>query len=125
MPSAKNSASVIPYPEIDAPEEFTVNFKDRVIEIIKQIPYGMVTNYGTIAVLAGLPRGARLVGGILHFNTEKYGLAWYRVINKAGYISTRCEDHTKDAQKALLESEGVKVSGDYMVDMRKYGWFGK
>ena len=44
-----------------------MNFKDRVLSIVKKIPEGRVTNYGTIAVMAGVPRGARLVGGVLHF----------------------------------------------------------
>lgn len=101
------------------------NFKDRSIQIIKKIPYGQVTNYGTIATLAGLPRGARLVGGILHFNSEKHNLAWYRVINRHGFISTSCENHTRQEQKALLESEGIEVSSDFMVDLKKYGWFGE
>jgi methylated-DNA-protein-cysteine methyltransferase related protein len=101
-----------------------VNFKDKVIQIIKKIPEGRVTTYGTIATLAGLPRGARLVGGILHYNSEKHSLAWYRVINRNGYISTICFDHTKQEQKALLESEGIEVSRDFMIDLKKFGWFG-
>lgn len=102
-----------------------VNFKDRVIQIAKLIPYGQVTTYGTIAVLAGLPRGARLVGGVLHFNSETHNLPWHRVINRVGFISTRCEDHTRLEQRALLEQEGVEVSSDFIVDLKKYGWFGE
>ena len=102
-----------------------VTFKDRVIVLIKDIPYGRVTTYGYIAVLAGLPRGARLVGGILHFNSEKHSLPWQRVINRRGYISTSCEDHTKKVQKSLLEAEGVEVSQEFIVDLKKYGWFGE
>jgi len=102
-----------------------VNFKDRVIEIIKKIPVGRVTTYGTIATLAGLPRGGRLVGGVLHFNTEKHNLAWQRIINRNGFISTRCLEHPKPLQKALLEQEGIEVSSDFVVDLDRYGWFGK
>ncbi len=98
------------------------NFKDRVIQIVKKIPFGKVTNYGTVAILAGVPRGARLVGGLLHFNMEES--PWYRVINKHGFISTKCLDHPKQLQKALLEQEGIEVSADFMIDLKKYGWFG-
>lgn len=100
------------------------NFKTRVIEVVKNIPFGKVTNYGTIATLAGLPRGARLVGGILHYNSDQYHLAWWRVINRVGYISTRCEDHIKLEQKQLLQQEGIDVSDDFMIDLEKYGWWG-
>lgn len=101
-----------------------MSFKDRVIQIVKKIPYGRVTTYGTAATLAGLPRGARLVGGILHYHFEKHNLAWYRVINRQGFISIKCMDHPKNLQKALLEQEGIEVSADFMVDLQKYGWFG-
>lgn len=101
-----------------------MNFKDKVIEIVKKIPYGRVTTYGTIATLAGMPRGARLVGGILHYNSDKYNLPWHRVINRHGFISTTCLDHLRQAQKALLLEENVEVSGDFMVNLQEYGWFG-
>lgn len=99
-----------------------MNFKNRVIKIVKKIPYGRVTTYGTVAILAGLPRGARLVGGVLHFNMEES--PWYRVVNKNGFISTKCLDHPKQLQKALLEQERIEVSADFMIDLKKYGWFG-
>lgn len=101
-----------------------MNFKDRVLKIVRSIPYGKVTNYGTIATLVGVPRGARLVGGILHYNSEKFNLPWYRVINRHGFISTSCFDHSKNEQKALLESEDIEVSKGFMVNLQKYGWFG-
>ncbi len=106
------------------PEPSTRNFKDQVIALTKRIPRGKVTTYGTIASLVGLPRGARLVGGILHYNAEKHDLPWQRVINRHGFISTNCHDHPKPLQKVLLEQEGVAVSDDFVVDLEKYGWWG-
>lgn len=99
-----------------------MNFKDKVIEIVNGIPYGKVTTYGTVACLAGLPRGARLVGGILHYQGEKS--SWYRIVNRHGFISTKCLDHPKKLQKALLEQEGIEVTEDFVVNLEKYGWFG-
>ena len=99
-----------------------MNFKVRVIDIVKKIPYGKVTTYGTIATLVGLPRGARLVGGVLHFNIDE--APWHRVINRKGFISTKCLEHPKLLQKALLEQEGIEVSKDFMINLQKYGWFG-
>ena len=101
-----------------------MNFKDQVIEIVKKIPYGRVTTYGTVATLAGIPRGARFVGGVLHFNSEKNDLAWHRVVNRKGRISIKSLHHPKQLQKALLEGEGIEVSCDFMIDLQKYGWFG-
>ena len=100
------------------------SFKDRVIRIILKIPSGRVTTYGTVAILSGLPRGARLVGGLLHFKSDQQQLPWQRIINRHGYISTKCLEHPKQLQKALLQQEGVEVSEDFMVDLNRYGWWG-
>lgn len=94
-------------------------FQARVIAITKSIPYGKVTTYGNLSLLAGNPRGARLVAGVLH--QAKENLPWYRVINKRGFISIRGCEYDKDFQKKLLEQEGVVVSDDYMVDLSVYG----
>ena len=100
------------------------SFKERVISIVKEIPYGKVTTYGTVATLAGMPRGGRFVGGILHFNYQKYDLPWHRVINKEGFISIKGFEHPKALQKALLEDEGIEVTADFMINLKKYGWWG-
>ncbi len=99
-----------------------MNFKNRVIEIVKTIPYGRVTTYGTVAALAGIPRGARLVGGILHYYMEDHEIPWHRVINRHGFISTKCLEHPKTLQKKLLEEEGIGVSSGFMINLDKYLW---
>lgn len=101
-------------------------FTEKVIQVIQKIPYGKVTTYGTVATLAGNPRGAREVGYILHSFTEKYGLPWQRVINRNGFISIRGgQIDAKVLQKTLLEQEGIEVSSDFMIDLGQYGWFGE
>lgn len=102
--------------------EQSSNFTQQVIEIIKSIPHGKVTTYGTVATLAGSPRAAREVGYLLHSLTKKHHLPWQRVINKKGFISIRGNDvNMKNLQKSLLQEEGVEVSEDFMVDLKKYG----
>ena len=90
--------------------------------MVKKIPRGKVSTYGTIATLAGVPRGARLVGGVLHFNIDD--APWHRVINRQGFISTKCLEHPKQLQKTLLEQEGIEVGSGFMINLQKYGWFG-
>ena len=45
---------------------------ERIYEVVRQIPRGRVTTYGTVAKLAGNPRWARAVGYALHANPEPY-----------------------------------------------------
>jgi methylated-DNA-protein-cysteine methyltransferase-like protein len=48
-------------------------------------------------------------------------LPWHRVINSKGIISLKSIDD-KEYQKILLESEGIKISEDYKIDLKKYLW---
>ena len=41
------------------------SFPQRVWQIVAAIPEGYVTTYGDVAKLAGSPRAARQVGGVL------------------------------------------------------------
>ena len=93
-------------------------FKEAVLKAVRAIPKGKVASYGQIALMAGVPRGARQVGWILH----DYGdvTPWWRVINNAGRISTKCLEHPAVSQKTLLEKEGVKVSSNLKIDIEKY-----
>jgi len=96
-------------------------FKDSVINIIRQVPYGTVISYGQVAVYIGIPRAARQVGWILNQLEGKLDLPWWRVVNNAGKISIKgCEFNTPLLMKQLLEKENVIVSDDYTFDIEKY-----
>lgn len=99
-----------------------LRFKEAVIQIVKKIPSGKVTTYGIVATLAGNPRASRIIAGILHNGEEE--LPWQRIIDRNGYISIRGCYYDKNFQKKLLEAEGIEVSSDFMIDLKKYGWFG-
>lgn len=94
-------------------------FTQRVVEIIKKIPEGKVMTYGQIARLAGSPRGARQVVRILHSMSKKHHLPWHRVINSKGEIGIK-DDESSAVQKLSLESEGVVIVNDYLIDLEHY-----
>ena len=48
----------------------TDGFFNRVYDMVRQVPRGMVATYGQIAKLVGEPRRARYVGYALHVNPE-------------------------------------------------------
>ncbi|MCL2832943.1 MAG: MGMT family protein [Treponema sp.] len=93
----------------------------RIIETIKAIPKGKVTSYGKIAAKAGLPNGARQVVRILHSQSEKHDLPWYRILKADGSIALP-EGAGAELQKELLSKEGVLVSKEGRVDLEKFGW---
>jgi len=102
--------------------KWTVNdFSLRAIRIIQQIPYGMVSTYGTVAFLAGSPGGARQVVRILHTSSQKYNLPWHRVINREGKIPPRSSmSHLE--QQNLLNGEGIEISQNGVIDLDIYLW---
>ena len=90
----------------------------RIVEAIKAIPAGSVSSYGDIARRAGLPNGARQTVRVLHSLSEKFDLPWHRVIRANGSIALDGEG--KELQIQLLRSEGVDVSSDGFVDMKRF-----
>ncbi len=95
------------------------DFRANVLTLVRAIPEGKVMTYGQIALLLGTPRKARQVGMVLRGLKESDGdVPWQRVINAQGGISTY-KVGAGELQKALLESEGVKVRRD-KVDLKKY-----
>jgi len=96
-----------------------------IYNVVRRIPYGRVASYGQVAALAGMPRAAQVVGwslGRLKPNTK---LPWHRVVNKDGIITIENLSYPKEAQAALLESEGIVVErhgGVLVIDLKKFGW---
>lgn len=94
---------------------------ERIWNVIAQIPYGKVANYGQIARIAGLGRRARLVGYALHSTPDGTDLPWHRVINAQGRISFPDGSSSYSRQRNLLESEGIVFVGS-RVDLTVYRW---
>lgn len=95
-------------------------FKQKVYEIVRNIPKGKIVSYGQVALMAGVPRAAIQVGWVLHISNEEDKLPWWRVINNAGRISTTCLEHTAQMQKEILESEGIVVKPKLKIEIEKY-----
>jgi methylated-DNA-protein-cysteine methyltransferase-like protein len=56
----------------------------RIWETIQDIPKGAVANYGQIAEISGISRGARQVGYALRHAPKDLDLPWHRVITSSG-----------------------------------------
>lgn len=97
------------------------NFRDRVLKIVRRIPKGKVLTYGQVAILAGVPRAARIVGGILFSLGPRSRLPWQRVINFKGGISTY-RVGSGDRQKELLEREGFRFDRKGHIVLKQHQW---
>ena len=94
---------------------------ERIYEVVKTIPKGRVTTYGRVALLAGNPRWARVVGYALHQNPFPGIVPCHRVVNREGRVAETFAFGGCDVQRALLESEGIVFEPDGRIDLKKYG----
>ncbi|MCI6432829.1 methylated-DNA--[protein]-cysteine S-methyltransferase [Eubacterium sp. am_0171] len=92
----------------------------KIYEAVKKIPKGRVATYGKVAELAGNPRMSRAVGNALHKNPDPEHIPCYRVVNSKGELAGAFAFGGENAQKKLLEADGVEVVNG-KVDLKKYG----
>lgn len=96
---------------------------ERIYEVVKNIPKGRVATYGQVAMLAGNPRWARVVGYALHNNPDQSTIPCHRVVNREGRVATGFVFGGGETQRKLLEKEGVIFELDGSIDLDKFGIF--
>jgi methylated-DNA-protein-cysteine methyltransferase-like protein len=87
-------------------------FRDRIYNLISQVPHGKVTTYGDLAALAGHANAPRIVGGIAHYGD--INLPWHRLVNRFGGLASGFHGG-RDVQAQLLAHEGISCT-NYIVD---------
>lgn len=97
-----------------------MNTFEKIYEVVKSIPEGKVATYGQVALLAGNPRWARVVGYALHVNPEPGIIPCHRVVNREGRVAPGFAFGGKGVQRQLLESEGIVFETDGRIDLEKY-----
>lgn len=87
-----------------------MGFKNRVLQIVADIPKGQVLTYLQVAKMAGNPKAARAVGNILQLNYLKNGanIPCHRVVRSDRKIGDFALG-TVDKENLLL-GEGVKIT---------------
>jgi len=77
-------------------------FKERVLEIVSNIPKGETMTYGEVALKAGNPKAYRAVGNILNKNYNS-SIPCHRVIRSDGKLGGYNRGENK--KKELLKKE--------------------
>jgi methylated-DNA-protein-cysteine methyltransferase-like protein len=93
----------------------------RITAVVRAIPEGTVANYGQVAELAGVPRGARQVGYALRSLPEGSDVPWHRVVRSSGRLAFDASSRAFRQQRRRLAEEDVPVIGG-RVNMNKYRW---
>ena len=100
----------------------TLEWDQRVWELVQQIPPGKVATYGQLAAMLGFPRRSRHVGRALKRSPEGLDLPWYRVLNSSGSISLPLYSEGYHMQRVLLESEGVTFKPNGRLSLKIFQW---
>lgn len=82
-----------------------MQFKQKVLEIVRVIPRGTTLTYAQVAGLAGNPKAARAVGNIMSKNYDP-GIPCHRVIRSDGGLGGY--NRGIENKAALLEQEKNK-----------------
>ena len=93
---------------------------EKIYEVVKSIPKGKVATYGRVALLAGNPRWARVVGYALHTNPAPGIIPCHRVVNREGRVAPGFAFGGEGVQRQLLEAEGIVFESDGRIDLEKY-----
>jgi methylated-DNA-protein-cysteine methyltransferase-like protein len=99
-------------------------FFGKVYEVVKLIPYGRVTSYGAIAEYLGSKGSARMVGWAMNGSHHRpENIPAHRVVNRNGLLTGKRHFGGMDTMKELLESEGVMVEEDRIVNFSEVFWY--
>ena len=100
-----------------------ITFFEKVYAVVELVPYGRVTSYGAIAKYLATGGSSRMVGWAMnasHFNLQK--ITAHRVVNRMGLLTGKHHFGGPDIMKQLLESEGVEVKDDIVVNFNIVFW---
>ena len=97
-----------------------MNTFERIYDVVKSIPEGKVATYGQVALLAGNPRWARVVGYALHNNPDPSTIPCHRVVNREGKVAEIYAFGGGAVQRQLLEEEGIIFEPNGRIDLKKY-----
>jgi methylated-DNA-[protein]-cysteine S-methyltransferase len=86
-------------------------FRKKVWEALKHIPYGEIRSYLQIAESIGNPKAVRAVGQANKFNQLPIIIPCHRVIGKSGKLVGFAGNRIP-TQKLLLDIEGVYIHKD-------------
>lgn len=99
------------------------NFFEDVFDVVRQIPKGRVTNYGSIAAYLGSGLSSRMVGWAMNASHAAHPpVPAQRVVNRNGMLTGKNHFATPALMQELLEKEGVTVEKDTVVEFKQRFW---
>lgn len=98
------------------------DFFQKVYKVVKMIPSGRVSTYGLIAKYLGSTKSSRVVGYAMNASHKNSEIPAHRVVNRVGLLTGKHHFSGTTLMKDLLESEGVKIQNERVVNFKKVVW---
>ena len=94
------------------------NFREKVLDLVKQIPRGKITTYGELArALTGSVRAARAVGQAVAKNPHPIHIPCHRVVRSNGEVGGYRLG--VDTKIRLLREEGIAFEGSKVMNFEE------
>lgn len=89
------------------------NFKERVLQVVREIPVGQTMSYKDVAMRSHAFGAARAVGTVMRNNFD-LSVPCHRVVSSDGSVG-EYNRGGKEKKIEMLRSEGVKFAGSKVV----------
>jgi len=99
------------------------DFFEQIYEVVKLIPKGRVTSYGSIAKFLSSAKSSRVVGYAMNACRQvDPTIPAHRVVNRNGLLTGKMHFSSPTKMEELLSAEGVKVEGDQIKSFPDVFW---
>jgi len=99
------------------------DFFEQVYQVVRLIPRGRGTSYGTIAAYLGTKGSSRMVGYAMNGAHTVYPpVPAHRVVNRQGLLTGKHHFESPSRMQELLEAEGIAVLNDQVQHFKKLFW---
>lgn len=99
------------------------DFFQGVYRVVRKIPQGRVTTYGSIARFIGSPQASRMVGYAMNnSHTQPLFVPAHRVVNRIGLLTGKHHFATPETMQQLLECEGARIENNKILNFNALFW---
>jgi len=97
-------------------------FFSNVYDVVRLIPEGKVTSYGSIANYLGAPRSSRMVGWAMNASHNLKDVPAHRVVNRNGLLTGKMHFNPPERMEQLLINEGLNIENDKIRNFEDVFW---
>lgn len=94
-----------------------MTFREKVYAVVAKIPRGKVMTYKQVAILAGKPKAARVVGYLMKTNPFAPAVPCHRVVGSDGSLHGYSGKGGIMAKRRLLLAEGIVFKTNSLVSL--------